>query len=140
MPHVSRLLPYLILVAGCASQSAGDSRFDGTYVGASIRARDGVVCGQESEPLTLRVQNGAFRYTFWVGGMYSGATTLVKIDVLIAADGLLEGSSLYYTESPGIWRTWYQTSAILVGQIAGDRLEADVNTLNCGRHLYLRRG
>jgi hypothetical protein len=127
-------------VAGCVSPSVGDNRFDGTYVGASIRARDGTVCGQESEPLTLRVQNGAFRYAFWVGGMYSGATTLVKIDVLIAPDGLLEGSSQYYTEGPRKWQAWYPTSAILVGQISGDRLEADVNTLNCGRHLYLRRG
>jgi hypothetical protein len=116
-----------------------DSRFDGIYVGASIRAKDGTVCSQESEALTLRVQNGAFRYEFWTGGMYSGATTLVRINVLVAPDGLLKGSSLYYTESPRSRQSWYQTSASLDGQIWGDRLEADVNSLNCGRHLYLRR-
>jgi hypothetical protein len=138
MSGAMRLLPGLLLLAGCVA-GPPDSRFDGTYAGASLRARDGGVCGPASEPASLSIQGGTFRYVFPIANVYSGVPLAVAVDVRVAATGAVEGGSQYYADDPFIWQGWRPAWVTVVGQVAGDRLEADVDSLNCGRHLSLRR-
>jgi hypothetical protein len=135
-----RLIVCLVILAGCASSPVADSRFDGDYVGASTRARDGNACGPESEPTALSIHDGRFHYAFPIASVYSGYRTLVTINVLVRAGGKFDGASQYYTESPREWEAWYKTWVTLTGRVSENSLEADINSLNCSRHLALNRG
>ena len=103
--------------------------------GASIRAKDGVACGPESEAVALSIRHGTFRYLVPTNNYYTNVNYVVPITVQVAPTGGVRGASLYFADdapSPYEWRTTWMT---FVRTVSNDHLEADINSLNCGWHL-----
>jgi hypothetical protein len=136
MSGAVRFLPGLLLITACATP-APDSRFDGNYAGASTVARDGSACGPPSEPVALSIRQGTFHYPVPINNYYTNLNTVVRLTVEVASTGAVRGESLYYADNPLSSQGWRTAWVTLIGTVSGDHLEADVETLNCGRHLSL---
>src|SRR5690349_6684249 len=136
----SLLLPGLLALAACTPPSPPDARFDGHYVGVSTRARGGGACGPETEQQTLDVRNGTFRYGVPVRTPYILAGSLMPVDVRMEASGKVDGATRYEADNPLARQGWQTSWATVEGQVAGDRIEATINSFNCGRHLTAQRG
>jgi hypothetical protein len=128
----------LLLLTACATPPV-ERQFDGNYVGASTLARDGSLCGPPSEPIRLSIRDGTFRYLVPVANPYSGWNMVVPVNVRVVPGGAFEGGTLYYADNPLSRQGWRQAWVTVVGTVSGNHLEADVNSLNCGRHLSLLR-
>ena len=116
-------------------------QFDGRYAGESARTRDGsTICGPDLQPDAVAVADGHFNYTYLIiNPSLSWQPQPITVNVAVAADGSFNGSTMYTADAPlvpaGIRSAW----VTVVGHIAGTTLEGDVNSLNCGRHLSLKR-
>ena len=129
-----RAVGCLLVLAGCATTPDAGTQFDGTYAGASTLTRGGDVwCGPDSVPDTLTVSAGRFRYAFPVIG-----SAIVVVQLQLHADGSFSGGSEYFDPEPSLFPgplAW----VTVVGHIAGATLDAQVDSLTCGRHLSLTR-
>ena len=138
MSGAVRFLPGLLLIAACATP-APDGRFDGNYAGASTPARGGVPCGPVSEPVALSIRQGTFRYPVAINNFYTNLNTVIPLTVEVDSTGAVRGESLYFADNPLSTQGWRTAWVTFVGTVSGDRLEADINTLNCGQHLSLAK-
>jgi uncharacterized protein YceK len=124
----------LLVLAGCATTPDAGTQFDGTYAGASTLTRGNVAwCGPDSAPDSLAVSAGRFRYSY----TFIGPAT-VGVQLQLHADGSFSGGTEYLESEPGLFHgplAW----VTVVGHIAGATLDAQVESLNCGRHLSLSR-
>ena len=130
-------MPFVFCLASSSSPLVRGSRFDGHNAGASIRAKDGVACGPESQAVALSIRHGTFRYLVPTNNYYTNVNYVVPITVQVAPTGGVRGASLYYADDPLSrygWRTAWMT---VVGTVSDDHVEADVNSLNCGWRLSL---
>ena len=126
---------FVFCLASSSSPLVRGSRFDGHNAGASIRAKDGVACGPESQAVALSIRHGTFRYLVPTNNYYTNVNYVVPITVQVAPTGGVRGASLYFADdapSPYEWRTTWMT---FVRTVSNDHLEADINSLNCGWHL-----
>ena len=129
------MVPFVFCLASSSSPLVRGSRFDGHNAGASIRAKDGVACGPESQAVALSIRHGTFRYLVPTNNYYTNVNYVVPITVQVAPTGGVRGASLYFADdapSPYEWRTTWMT---FVRTVSNDHLEADINSLNCGWHL-----
>jgi hypothetical protein len=124
----------LLVFAGCATTPDAGTQFDGTYAGASTLSRGSVAwCGPDGAPDSLTVSAGRFRYSY----TFIGPATVV-VQLQLHADGSFSGGTEYFESESGLFRgplAW----VTVVGHIAGATLDAQVESLNCGRHASLSR-
>lgn len=141
MPRSVCLLASLLVIVGCAAQPpTASSQFDGHYVGDSARTRDGSICGPDIQSDTVAIAGGHFDYTFLViNPTLSWQPQPVTVSVAVAADGSFDGGTMYYADAP-LSRYNIRTAWVtVVGRVTSATLEGEVNSLNCGRHLSLKR-
>lgn len=142
MPGLARILVCLASVTGCTGLPPPASpQFDGRYVDDSARTRDGgTVCGPDTQPEALTIAGGHFRYTFLVSHPFLVLPLQPVVgDLRVASDGSSDGGTLYAADAPLSPQNWRPAWVTVVGRVVGTTLQADANSLNCGRHLLLNR-
>ena len=130
-----------ILLASCVAMSptplqpSTTTAFDGSYTGQdTLISGGGFVCGAPNYPLTVSVSGGRFDYPFAVN-----APRTAPLPVQVAPDGTLMGELLYGTLDYTPASRYYNTWAILRGQIASGTLDAMVWDERCVRRVTARR-
>jgi hypothetical protein len=135
--RVSLAILCLLGLSACAAAPNAGTQFDGTYVGANTLTRGtgaAWVCGPDTAPGLVTVGAGDFNYVVPITG-----PTPVVVHVRLHGDGSFSGSTEYFEVESGLFRgplAW----VTVVGHVTGTAMDAQVDTLNCGRHLSLQRG
>jgi uncharacterized protein YceK len=124
----------LLPLSGCATIPDAGSQFDGTYVGTSTVTRGGNEwCRSNIAADSLTISAGRFSYPFPII-----TPTPVVVQPRLRADGSFSGGAEYFEAEPGLFHgPLAQVS--MVGHIAGATLDAQVESLTCGRHLSFTR-
>lgn len=126
----------VLWLCACTAVPDAGTQFDGTYVGTNVVTRGGnQACGPDIASAMVTVSAGRFLYA----GPIVGPTPVpVAVQSHLHADGSLSGGTEYFEPEPGLFHgplAW----VTMVGQVTAAKLEAQVDSLNCGRHLSLQR-
>jgi uncharacterized protein YceK len=133
---ISLMVGGLLALAGCDTTPDAGSQFNGAYVGTSTLTRGtNGWCGPENLPASGTIRDGRFVYAASVQDVLQPVVVQSQVHV----DGGFSGGGEYFEPNSGMF-SGHINQVTVVGHVAGDTLDADVNSLRCGRHLSLRRG
>ena len=118
-------------VAGTATLGvAATAGYDGVYRGtATLERGDASVCGKESYPMTVSLVNGQFSIV-WDPNHHVG------VNLQVQNDGSFNGTQQYTVGSSRGTTAQLRAS----GHVAGNQLDAHVESQYCSRNYRLNKG
>jgi hypothetical protein len=123
-----RLRELLILFATLACVPAtgvlAEGKFDGAYAGTAVLAVGSNTAECKNYPTSISIVNDQLVFVSW-GGRSTIKTT-------VAADGTFSGSGQHHMFRGVVVQT-------LVGKVAGNALDADIENPACKFHLFLKK-